>query len=193
MADAELVRTLDYILNRCDEGAVEAVAAAVVRRKRDLALFGASNIPDPRRFAKEAAGRLAGGAPLDAIRSTVRDMAAGMLRKEAPELEEGQIDELLAAWLPGGKEGGRRGDGGNGLPSDVLVGMVDQFLAFSAGTMPDSEDAALRADLGAWPERYWQAFPQALRSVVTDRLAGRSGEAEFRRALAAVLELEYDA
>ncbi|MDR1127836.1 MAG: hypothetical protein LBL20_00870 [Treponema sp.] len=50
MADSELVRVLDYILNRCDEGAIEAVSAAVLRRKRDLAMFGGmGKLPDPKK------------------------------------------------------------------------------------------------------------------------------------------------
>ena len=52
MASQELVQTLDYILNRCDERDVEAVAAAVIRRRRDIAMFGNLPVtPDPRRLA----------------------------------------------------------------------------------------------------------------------------------------------
>jgi hypothetical protein len=38
VADAELIQTLDFILNRCSEGAIDAVAEAVVWRRRELAL-----------------------------------------------------------------------------------------------------------------------------------------------------------
>jgi hypothetical protein len=59
MASQELVRTLDYILNRCNERDIEAVAAAVVRRRRDISLFGSMPVaPDPRALAKELSSQL---------------------------------------------------------------------------------------------------------------------------------------
>jgi hypothetical protein len=59
MANQELVRTLDYILNRCNEKDIEAVAAAIVRRRRDIAMCGSMPVaPDPGRMAKEFAAQL---------------------------------------------------------------------------------------------------------------------------------------
>jgi hypothetical protein len=55
--------------------------------------------------------------------------------------------------------------------------------------MREDDDAALRAELGAWPERYWNAFPAVVRSVVTDYLEGRITEGEFRSHLRAAIEL----
>ncbi len=184
MADPELVRVLDYILNRCDEAAIDAVAAAVVRRKKDLALFGATGVPDPTAWAKNVARQASVGAGLASVRETVRDMAAAMLRREAPELTDGQIDELLAAWVPDAPE-----EGGSALSADVVASMVDQFVAYSTGTMRKEDEAALRAELGAWPERYWKVFPAVVRSVVTEYLEGRTTGREYRAKLRAALEL----
>ena len=198
MADPELVRTIDYILNRCGEAEIEAVAAAVVRRKRDLSLFAGSGVSDPRRWAKDTARKVEGGVALDSIRSTVRSMAAEMLHREAPELDERQVDELLGAWTGGGPSGGGvSGGGGPGggaertaeLPQDVLGAMVAQFVAFSTGRMGKSEDGALRAELGAWPDKYWKAFQAVVRSLISDLLAGRCPEDDFKRKMLAALEL----
>lgn len=206
MADPELVKTLDYILNRCGDAEIEAVAAAVVRRKRDLSLFGASGAADPARWAKQAAQELAGsaGSSLSSIRRTVRDMAAGMLRKEAPELTDDQIAELLDAWTPASPGASASGpepfsgvvdaDGGrperpSRVPPDLLVGMVEQFVAYSRGTMPRSEDESLRRELGDWPERYWRSFPGGVRAVVGEFLKGGTSEGDFRRKLRAAVEL----
>jgi hypothetical protein len=186
MADPELVRVLDYILNRCDEAAIDAVAAAVVRRKKDLALFGAAGLPDPRVWAKNVAKQASVGAGLDSVRKTVRSMAADMLRREAPELTDDQIDELLAAWVP---DAPSSKDEGAALPFEVVQSMADQFIAYSTGSMRSEEDAALRAELGAWPERYWRAFPAVVKSVITDYLEGLTTEGEFRSKLRAALEL----
>ncbi len=193
MADPELVRVLDYILNRCGEAEIEAVAAAVVRRKRDIARFGDFGRLDPARFAKQAADDLMGsmGANLESLRSTVRDMAERIVRREAPELSDHQVDELLGAWIGGqGEVSGRGdGDGRKRLPRDVALSMVDQFVSFSSGLMDADEEAGLRNELGEWPSKYWTAFPQVLKTLISDYLGGRIGDREFRRSLLAAVEL----
>ena len=192
---------MDYILNRCGAAEIEAVAAAVVRRKRDLALFGESHMLDPRTFAKKAAEdlTLGVGGGLEMVRRTVRDMAAGMLRREAPELGEDQIEELLDAWVPDGGgadhpdsrvETANAGSTRNGrVPPDVLMAMVDQFVTYSTGTMQNGADEALRREMGDWPERYWRSFPAVVRSVVSEYLKGGTTEKEFRSRLRAALDM----
>ncbi|MDR1107689.1 MAG: hypothetical protein LBL19_01510, partial [Spirochaetaceae bacterium] len=125
MADPELVRVLDYILNRCNEQAIEAVAAAVIRRRRDLALFGnVRNMPDPEKLARDLSSRLSGGMGVKDIKDSVRSMAARIIQQEAPELSAEQVTELLGAWIPGEKPE-------EALPRELIAAMVDQFIAFS--------------------------------------------------------------
>jgi hypothetical protein len=184
MANPELVKTLDYILNRCDEAAIEAVAAAVVRRRRDLTMFGgAQNLPDPRRMARELSGQINIGASIEGLRESIRAMAVRIIKQEAPELTEDQIDELTRAWIPAPPAP----DTENRLPRDMLLSMIDQFTAFSQGRMGKAEDAGLREELGAWPERYWKAFPPVVRLIITDYLKGETGEKEFRSKLETAL------
>lgn len=203
MADPELVKVLDYILNRCGAAEIEAVAAAVVRRRRDIALFGELGKLDPARFARKAAEELSGsvGASLESVRSTVRDMAERMVRKEAPELGDEEVAELLDAWVGSGPppngavEAGSSQSAGSGdgprsrLPPDVAIAMVRQFVAYSQGSMPKAEAASLRSELGDWPARYWNAFPSVLRSIVSDYLKGELSDGDFERALIAAAEL----
>ncbi|AEJ20068.1 hypothetical protein [Gracilinema caldarium] len=224
MADAELVRVLDYILNRSDENSIEAVAAAVVRRKRDLAMFGSAGLPDPKAWAHKVAAEVNVNASLVGIRQTVRNMVAEMLKREAPELSDTERDELLNAWVPlrttaagstedygsdgspghgeaydsgeiSGKRGKSMGRGKTGtsrqklLPPDVLATMVHQFIAYSSGTMPAQEERQLRAELGAWPERYWEAFPQVIRSLITEYLNGTLDDGAFSQKLMASIQI----
>ncbi|MDR1899628.1 MAG: hypothetical protein LBQ55_06450, partial [Treponema sp.] len=103
MPNSELVRTLDYILNRCDEKSIDAVAEAVVRRRRELALFGgAANLADPRRWAADVGSQINVGASIEGLRESIREMAVRIIRQEAPELSDAQVDELTRAWIPGG-------------------------------------------------------------------------------------------
>ncbi|MDR0623685.1 MAG: hypothetical protein LBG10_04580 [Treponema sp.] len=190
MANPELVKVLDYILNRCDEAAIEAVAAAVVRRRRDLAMFGGmQNLPDPRRMARNVSSQVNTGASIDGLRESVRSMAVRIIKQEAPELTDDQIDELTRAWIPGPQ---KNGDGGSTekLPRDLLFSMADQFVAFSQGRMSKAEDKSLRDEMGSWPERYWKAFPPVVRLIVTDYLKGETGEKEFRSKLETAVSME---
>ena len=184
MANPELVRVMDYILNRCDEKSIDAVAAAVVRRRRDLTMFGgAANLPDPKKMARELSEQISTGASIEGMREAVRDMAVKIIRQEAPELNEEQIAELTSAWIPG--RGGARSS--DELPPDMLLEMVDQFVSFSTGSMSNAEENKLRQEIGAWPERYWKAFPEVVKLIVKDYLDGEIGEKEYRSKIAAAL------
>jgi hypothetical protein len=185
MADPELVRTLDYILNRCDEAAIDAVAAAVVRRRRDLSLFGSQRMPDPQKMARELSGQMTVGASMEGLKEAVRSMAVRIIRQEAPELTDAQIDELSAAWIPGGPGGTPETD----IPQDLLASMVDQFVSFSLGRMSPGEDKSLRNEMGSWPERYWKAFPQVIQLIISDFLKGGMTQGEFNSKIGAALAM----
>ncbi|MDR3248374.1 MAG: hypothetical protein LBT39_06270 [Treponema sp.] len=201
MANDELVGTLDYILNRCDEDAIEAVAAAVVRRRRELTMFGgAMNLPDPHRMAQDLSARVDIGGAIDGLRNSVRDMAVRIIKQEAPELSDAQIAELTAAWVPEppgpagtmkpGVQGASPAAGAaRGVPEDLLRSMIDQFVAFSQGTMEKAQDRELRDELGSWPERYWKAFPPVIRLFITDYLKGEFGEKDFRSKIDAAISM----
>jgi hypothetical protein len=181
MADPALVRTLDYILNNCDEKSIEAVAEAVVRRRRELAITGGGNLPDPRRMAKELSAQIGAGTGIAGLRETVKDMAVRIIKQHAPELTESQIAELTAAWVPGGESAA------DNLPADLLFAMASQFVSFSLGRMTKGEDRRLRSEMGAWPERYWQAFPEVVKLIIKDLVDGKTTEEEFNSKLRTAL------
>ena len=185
MADPELVRTLDYILNRCDEQAIEAVSAAVVRRRRDLALFsGLHNLPNPQKMAQELAGQINNAATIEGLKETVRSMAVRIIRREAPDLTDEQIGQLMQSWVP--LEEHASGDalglsGGDNLPPDLLEVMIRQFVAYSRGEMSPQEDQRLRNEMDQWPDRYWNAFPPVIRLIIRDYINNKISEQQFWR------------
>ncbi|MDR0476067.1 MAG: hypothetical protein LBH43_20670 [Treponema sp.] len=182
MAKDELISVLDFILNRCNEAEIEAVAAAVVRRRRDITLFGSMPLPDPARMAKELSSRLNLEGSIEGLKKEVREYAVRIIKQEAPELSDMQIEELCSAWIPekpgAGKKKGRPSEQ-NSLPHDALIFMIDQFVSFSLGRMKAEEDNALRQAVGSWPEKYWKSFPQVARLLITDFLKGKIEEKEF--------------
>jgi hypothetical protein len=189
MANPDLVQTLEYILNRCNERDIEAVVAAVVRRRRQLAMFGGmASIPDPERMAKEISAELNLEGSIEGLKEGIREYAVRIIRQEAPELTDAQIEELTSAWIPGRGSSGKN-SGGKKMPRDMLASMIDQFISFSLGRMEEEEDQALRREMGPWPDKYWKSFPQALRLIISDFLKGEISEKEFNTRIGLALSM----
>jgi hypothetical protein len=191
MANPELVQALDYILNRSDEASIEVLAAAVVRRRRDIAMFGGGiNVPDPKRMAQALSSQIneSIGVGVEGLKSSIRDMAVRIIRQEAPDLTDEQIAELTGAWIPDTGKNTANGSPSK-MPRNLLASMIDQFVSFSRGTMNPAEDKQLRDELGAWPQRYWKAFPPVICSIITDFLKDKIPEQEFNSKIGIALEM----
>ena len=189
MDDPELVKALDYILNHSNEASIEVLAESIVRRRRDLTIFHATGAtPDPRRMASEITKQINDGVGggIESMKKSIRDMMVRIIKENAPELSEGQIDELCQAWLP---EHPSENEKKEALPRDMLLSMIDQFVSFSRGTMKSSTDKNLRDEMGAWPQKYWDAFPPVIRSIITEFLKGKITEKEFNSKIGIALEL----
>ncbi len=100
--DPRLMDVLDYVLNRAGPGEVDAVAAAVERRKKDLSSIGGMGAMEPEKFARNMAQAVQESidGSMEGMRRSFREFAVDLIRKEAPELTEGQMLELLDAWIP---------------------------------------------------------------------------------------------
>jgi len=202
MTDTRLLQALDYIINHSDDASIEVLAEAVVRRRRNLYMFGAiGNIPNPEKMAKEISLELGGGTDqiIAGMKQSVQEMIVKICREHAPELNDSQINELLQAWMPGTNVPGTAVPGGaskpgsknaqGNLPADVLLSMIEQFVSFSHGTMKEAVDKGLRDELGAWPQRYWDSFPPVVRQIITDYLKNKITEKDFKSKIVVVLGL----
>jgi hypothetical protein len=186
MTNSELAQTLDYILNRGDDASIKAAAA----RRRDISMFGGTvNVPDPRRIARELSGQInAGvGAGIESLKKSARDMAARIIKEHAPKLNNAQIEELCRAWLPG--DDAAAAEGNSPRPRDMMLSMIGQFVSFSKGTMSDALNNSLRAEIGAWPNRYWKVFPPVVRSIIADYLKDKITERGFNARIGIALEM----
>lgn len=185
MTDSGLLQAIDYILNKSDASAIEVLAEAVVKRRREMSIFGAAgNTADPRKMAEEITGKINAGIQngVDGMRKSIREMIARIVKEHAPELSESRIDEICAAWMPETENA----DKGH-LPAGVLLSMIEQFLSFSRGEMRKPEDEDLRKEMGQWPKRYWNSFPPVIRSLISDLLKDKITEKEFRSKAALAL------
>ena len=196
MANEELVRTLDYILNRCNERDIDAIAAAIVRRRKDIAMFGSMPaIPNARAMAEQLNSQLNIQGSIDGLKNSVRDYVVRIIKQQAPELSDRQIEELTRSWVPESAPPGRSQADKRGasqeqsLPVNMLASMVDQFVSFSLGRMEEEEDRALRKEIGPWPDKYWKAFPQVVRLLITDFLKGEINESDFNTRMGLALQM----
>ena len=202
MANPELVRTLDYILNRCDKKSIEAVAAAVVRRRRELSMFGGmSSLPNPGHLARELSSQMNIEGAIEGLRNNIRDYAMRIIQQEAPELTEDQIEKLTQVWIPEPGDSGKKSSASRGLkslgknskkdiPRNLLASMIDQFVMFSLGKMEEEEDKALRREMGPWPDKYWNHFPQVIRLLISDYLKGEIAEGDFNTRIGLALSMQ---
>ena len=192
--DAALMQALDYILNRASLGEIDAIEAAVERRRRELSRKTGLFSLDPECAAKEMTGAVQSSIDrtMDAVRETFRGFALDLLDKEAPELSRLEKEKLVESWIPQGgarssavslAQGGKVG----GIPCAMMREMAMQFAAFSTGRMPPEEDAALRRDVGNWPAAYWRRFPEPLQKLIKAFLSGKCSSDEFEAALSAIL------
>jgi len=185
LTDPQLVQALDYILNKSDESSIEAIAEAVVRRRRELHTYGAFSGIDPHKMAKVITEQISTGigGSLESLKATVRDMTARIIKENAPELSQSQVEELCRAWIPQPQSKEKS------MPADLLLSMAEQFVSFSQGRMKDSVDKSLRDEMGAWPQRYWNAFPPVVRGIISDYLKDKISEEEYNEQLATALKL----
>lgn len=185
IAENGLIQALDYILNHSDTASIEVLAQAIARRQRDISLFNAAGgIPDPDKMAKDITGKIDASiyAGLGGMKDTIREMIVRIAKEHAPELSDSQINELCDSWIPASEKK-------NQFSPDILLSMIEQFIAFSGGEMNEAVDRNLREEMGAWPQRYWNAFPAAVKRIITDYLKNKITEKEFKSKILLALGL----
>ncbi len=170
MEREELFEIVDAILNKATDADVEVIIEALKRRGQRSG-SGTYRGVDPGRLAKESAKTISSqmSYSVDGIRKMIQNFAVDVIRKEAPELSEEQISELLEAWVPDPGKGPKQPD----LPPDILLTMIKQFLAYSTGTMPASEQMELEHQIPDWQRKYWEKMPSGIRSVLSLFLKGK--------------------
>lgn len=189
MSRETLRSVLDYILNKADRDEFEAIVKACERRRRDLTLFASIGGVNPERAARNTAQAVEAslGASRDGIRTMIRDFVADIIRKNAPEVTEEQLEELLASYVPDPED--RKPSEPSSLPPDALAKMVKDFTDYSLGMMPPSAQQALWERMPRWQEEYWAAFPAELKAFVKAFLEGRLDADTFWSAVYSFLGL----
>jgi hypothetical protein len=191
MARRELELVLDYILNKADPKEFEVIAKACERRARDLKAFESLGGEGPGAMARRMAGELERGvgATMENVRGTVRGFVEDIVRKNAPEITEAQLRDLLDEYAPppGAKRKSR--DEGTRLPPAALLDMASSFVDYARGAMPPSRQRELWESNPRWQDEYWAAFPPELKALVKAYIEGKIESGTFGTAMLTVLGL----
>ncbi len=177
--DIELIKVLDYILNKCTGKELEAVSAAVEKRKKDRGRFSV----DPTGFAKNISKAVNESISqgIAGMQESIKNMAFEMVHKESPELSEDECEKIVQMMIPdvfqkkhsstsdylaNGKSLVDKNGKVNGCPANAMREMISAFINYSNGTLRPEEDRALQNALGDWQAVYWKTFPEAIQDLI---------------------------
>ena len=187
MDDRKLYQIVDFILNKAEKPELEVIRSALRKREggdpsEEGATFGQKIGKMSREMSESVSEQV--GVSEDQIRSTIRGFVTDMIRREAPELRDAQVEELLDEWVPDPRTAGRKGSrpkGGPGtaIPPDALLTMIRQFVAHGTGKMTVAEETDLSAAVPGWQKRYWERFSQVSRKLISLYVKGIMNERDF--------------
>lgn len=177
--EAELIKIVDYILNRAGDREMEVIISAIKKKDNDRRHRLFDPAQNARKMAESVSQQV--GTTHENVKHMMRGFISEIIKKNAPEIPEADLEALLNTYMPGEKKKTPKADGA--LSGEILISMVDQFLAYSTGGMTGTEEAALSAQIPGWPEKYWKAFSPELQELITRFLKGDMEHRDFRTAV----------
>ena len=193
-----LYKIVEYILNIADPDDLEVIRAALEKRFTDKRPAPVSGLNPAKLAAKTTdAVNMQLDSSKEMVRQVAADFAADIIRKNAPELDEKQVKELLSEFMPesagGGKSSASAGNSGGGkndsLPAGMIIQMVNQFVEYSLGAMSPAEQVQLENEIPGWKDKYWRSFPGQVQKLLSLYLNGDIDRQRFEAHLFEVLGL----
>ncbi|MBN2439688.1 MAG: hypothetical protein JXJ04_00015 [Spirochaetales bacterium] len=174
--EKKLFEVIDFILNHATENELVAVRAAIDRRSKGKLSTGKSLSDMVTASASAFQEQMT--VPMNQIRSTVKNMVVRLIKENAPEITDEQLNALVNEWVPD-RTKKKTTANRNQIPDDVLITMITQFISFSIGKMKKAEDIKLRNEMPDWPAQYWNAFPETIQMSITAFLRAQIDEEDF--------------
>src|SRR6056297_688364 len=180
-----LYKVVDAILNQATEDDLEVIRAALQRRVGEEEEGGGSSAFQfaPKKIAEESAHSISEQVSYSksTVRNMIKNFAVDIIRKEAPELSDEQVRELLKAWIPDPESATPRAQHKkeSNIPFDMMIAMIEQFIEYSEGRLSVRQQAQLRQEMGEWQEKYWKWFPPDVREALSLYLKGTIDKETF--------------
>ena len=170
--DSTITQILEYILRNATRHELELIGEALRKRMERESTLGLGQI-DVNQMARNIAEDIEKqmGVGGDQVHEMSRRLVADMVRREKPEIPERDLNTLLDQWVPG-KSGRKAG----GIPRDMLLAMITQFVTYSTGEM--SEEDKKQFPKG-WHKKYWEAFPPDIQVLIRDYILGKTSANQF--------------
>ncbi len=170
--EEDLYHILDFILNQATHEELEVIDKAL-KRRTGAPTPGLSGL-DPRGLAQNLARKIQEqlSATLD-IGKVARDIVADLVHQKDPDMPAEKIEALMDEWLPRTRAETAESEA---VPPDVLITMITQYVSFKRGTLSSEEQKGLPEN---WLRKYWDAFPEASKDLITDLLNGNCDEVHF--------------
>jgi hypothetical protein len=169
----ELIRILDFILNKADADELNVIREAMERRAKNLmSPMGQLNIPKmAESFTKAMEAQMGSVKNIHEIaQKFVKDMIINMI----PEIPKEHLEVLLKNWVPDPEYRSKQTE--ESLPKGIVKSMIVQFIDYSLGRMSEKNKQELTP---GWSERYWSIFSINTRNLITAFLKGNISEEEF--------------
>lgn len=172
--NSTITEMLEYILTRASRYELELISEALRKRMERESGPGA-RLVDVEGMARSMADGIKKQMGIGAgnVHQMSRRLIAEMIRKEKPDISEAELEQLIEMFVP---ERGARGANVGGIPRDMLLAMITQFLAYSTGEMSEEEKKQFPA---GWYNKYWDAFPADIQNLLRDYIHGRIGKKQF--------------
>jgi hypothetical protein len=169
-----ITEILEYILSRASSYELELIGAAL-RKRLERGSGPGARLVDVQNMARSMADSIKKQMNIGAgnVHQMSRRLVADMIRKEKPDIGEAELQKLVDMFVP---DRGSRNANAGGIPKDMLLAMITQFLAYSTGEMSEGEKKQFPA---GWYNRYWDAFPADIQNLLRDYIHGRIGKDQF--------------
>ncbi len=120
---------------------------------------------DVDRMAKQMAGQIQQqmGLTTGNIKKMARDLVIRLAREHSPGITDAELNVLLNQMVPDSQPAKPK------LPPELLKTMAHQFIIYHKGLMSDKDLADLPQ---GWQEKYWNAFPDELKRMIAEHIAG---------------------
>jgi hypothetical protein len=169
---------IEFILNRATRYELDLIAEALRRRMERESGLGQLDFQYMARTMAEGLSKQM-GINAGNIHGMSRRLVADMVREKIPDISEKELAALLDQWVPG-KESARA----SGIPREMLLAMITQFISYSTGEM--SEEDKKKFPEG-WAGKYWDAFSPDIQRLIKSYLTEKISKDEFWKGIGACL------
>lgn len=169
-----LYAVLDYIMNHAGHAQLDAIEEALHRKRASNPRH--MNDLDIEGMAKHFASQLDTDDQVD-FKGMTRRLVTNMILEQQPDIPREHLEQLVDHYIPDPKKQAKGAE--SEIPRDLLFTMLDQFIRYSTGRMPDRELKELKGENPDWVERYWNVFSDRTRTLLADLIRGKMNTQQF--------------